>query len=73
MRFRNPDSPDSEQDVQKQIEAIFGKEEKTPDGLEREIPFEEYLKQIRKKDLERRKELEKERKEVKEVIKKKEK
>ena len=56
---------------QEHIDAIFNKEEKTLDGLEREISFEEYLKQIRKKDLERRKTLEEERKTVKEVIKKK--
>lgn len=51
---RNPD-PDL---LQKHISEIFGDKEKTEDGQEREIFFEEYLKQMRKNDLERRKMLE---------------
>lgn len=50
--------------LEENIKSIFGEEEKTPDGLERQISFEEYLKQIRKRDLERRKELEEQRKTV---------
>ena len=64
---RHPD-PDL---LQQHIEEIFGDKEKTDDGQEREVLFEEYLKQMRKNDLEKRKALEKQRKEVKEVIKKK--
>lgn len=65
---RHPD-PDL---LQIHIEQIFGDKEKTQDGQEREILFEEYLKQMRKNDLERRKKLEKERKTVTKVIGKKE-
>lgn len=65
---RNPD-PDL---LQKHIFEIFGEREKTEDGQEREILFEEYLKQMRKNDLERRKRLEEERKTVTKVIGKKE-
>lgn len=57
--------------LEENIKSIFGEEEKTPDGLERQITFEEYLKQIRKRDLLRRKELEEERKTVKAVVLKK--
>lgn len=46
------------------IKEIFGDREKTEDGQEREILFEEYLKEMRKTDLERRKRLEEERKTV---------
>jgi len=46
------------------IKEIFGEREKTEDGQEREILFEEYLKEMRKTDLERRKRLEEERKTV---------
>jgi hypothetical protein len=59
--------------LEENIKSIFGEEEKTPDGLERQISFEEYLKQIRKRDLERRKKLEEDRKTVKEVVVKKKK
>ena len=48
--------------LRQHIEEIFGDKEKTEDGQEREILFEEYLKQMRKNDLERRKMLEKKRK-----------
>ena len=65
---RNPD-PDL---LQQHIFEIFGEREKTEDGQEREILFDEYLKQMRKNDLERRKKLEKERKTVTKVIGKKE-
>lgn len=51
---------------------IFGDKEKTEDGQEREVLFEEYLKQMRKCDLERRKKLEEERKTVTKVSLKKE-
>jgi hypothetical protein len=44
---RNPD-PDL---LQLHISEIFGDKEKTEDGQEREIFFEEYLKQMRKNDL----------------------
>ena len=43
--------------LEENIKSIFGEEEKGPDDLEKEITFEEYLKQIRKRDLERRKKL----------------
>ena len=39
---------------------IFGDKEKTEDGQEPEILYEEYLKQMRKCDLDRRKKLEEE-------------
>ena len=68
VRYRNPKDSKSDEDVKEQIDAIFEGQEKTTDGLDREIPFEEYLKQIRKKDLKRRKDLENNRKKVKEVI-----
>ena len=50
---------------------IFGDKEKTEDGQEREIFYEEYLKQMRKCDLDRRKKLEEERKTVTKVMAKK--
>lgn len=46
---------------------IFGEKEKTEDGQEREVLFEEYLRQMRKRDLEKRKKLEEQRKTVKKV------
>ena len=58
--------------LQQHIHESFGESEKTEDGQEREILFDEYLKQMRKNDLERRKKLEKERKTVTKVIGKKE-
>lgn len=54
--------------LEENIKSIFGEEEKTADGLERHILFEEYLRQIRKRDLQRRKKLEEERRTVKEVV-----
>ena len=46
---------------------IFGEKEKTEDGQEREVLFEEYLAEMRKRDLKKRKVLEKERKTVTKV------
>lgn len=42
-----------------EIEAIFGKEEKTQDGQEKEIHFTEYVQKMKKRDFERRLALEK--------------
>jgi hypothetical protein len=53
--------------LDREIEAIFGKEEKTSDGQEKEITFTEYLIKMRKRDFDRRLTLEKERKTVKPV------
>lgn len=58
---RNPN------ELEKHIDYIFEGKEKTEDGQEREVLFEEYLKQMRKKDLENRKRLEEERKTVTKV------
>lgn len=65
---RNPDADL----LQQHISQIFGDREKTEDGQQRQILFDEYLKQMRKNDLQRRKKLEKQRKTVTQVIGKKE-
>jgi Ca2+-binding EF-hand superfamily protein len=38
-----------------EIRSLFGEDEKTSDGQEKEISFAEYLEQINKKAMERRK------------------
>ena len=53
--------------LEEHIRSIFGEKEKTEDGQEREVLYDEYLAQMRKKDLENRKRLEEERKTVTKV------
>ena len=48
-----------------EILAIFGPEEKTADGQEKEISYAEYLEKMRKRDFDRRQQLEHERKTLK--------
>lgn len=46
--------------MEEEIEVLFEGEEKTAEGLEKEITFEEYLERINKRAVEkRRKEIEK--------------
>lgn len=45
---RHPDQ------LEEHIRDIFEEREKTEDGQEREVLFEEYLKQMRKRDLKKR-------------------
>ena len=47
---------DEKQLLEDQIKVIFGNEEKTPDGVEKEIGFQEYLEKINKRAIEKRKE-----------------
>lgn len=42
--------------LEEEIKVIFGDEEKTVDGIEREVTFEEYLEKINKRAIEKRKE-----------------
>ena len=58
---RHPDQ------LEEHIRDIYQDREKTEDGQEREVFFEESLKQMRKRDLKKRQELEKERKTVTKV------
>lgn len=51
-------------ELDKEIEEIFGSEEKNADGQEKEISLTEYLEKIKKKDFKKRKELEEKRKTV---------
>lgn len=48
-----------------EIYAIFGPDEKTQDGQEKEITYTDYLEKMRQRDFKRRQDLEKERKTVK--------
>ncbi len=48
---RHPDQ------LEEHIRDIFEEREKTEDGQEREVLFDEYLKQMRKRDLKKRQEL----------------
>ncbi len=50
--------------LDKEIEIIFGKEEKTADGQEKEITLTEFFDKVRKKDFNERKRLEEKRKTV---------
>jgi SpoU rRNA methylase family enzyme len=47
---------DEKERLEEEIRVIFGGEEKTADGLEREVTFKEYLDKINQRAIDKRKE-----------------